>query len=276
MPFYLVTGRLGAGKSLCTVGRIKELLQRGSPVATNLNLDLAALCGPNAKTPRVVRVPDRPSVEHLQALGCGNDSYDESKNGGIFLDECWLLLSARNWADKAQQETIEWLIHSRKLGWDIYLMCPHISLIDRQVREALVEYLVECRRFDRLKIPLLSNLVETFSLGRLKLKMPRMHVAKVLYGTEYNAMVADRWWYRGDDLYKAYDTRQVFTDDPEQAPFSYLPGWHTEGRLGPRKVRGLAAKDAERRRMLALYQSGVIDLARWREYMGQIRRMPSW
>lgn len=276
MPIYIITGRLGSGKSLATVGRIRDLLAEGRPVATNLDLKLDKLCGPDAKTPRVVRLPDKPTVDHLDSLGRGNESYDETKNGGIFLDEVSQLLNARNWQDKRQQEVIDWLVHSRKKGWDVYFICQHISQVDRQVRDALVEYLVECRRFDRLKIPFLSSAVDTFTLGKVKLKLPRMHVAKVLYGTEYNAMVADRWWYRGEDLYAAYDTRQVFKEDPGQAPFSYLPGWYTEGRLRPRRVRGVSAKLEEGRRMMRLLESGVIDLSKWRQYMAEIRRMPSW
>ncbi|MRT01156.1 zonular occludens toxin [Ralstonia pickettii] len=276
MPIYIITGRLGSGKSLATVGRIRDLLAEGRPVATNLDLNLEKLCGTRAKTPRVVRLPDKPTVEHLDSLGRGNESYDETKNGGIFLDEVSQLLNARNWQDKRQQEVIDWLVHSRKKGWDVYFICQHISQVDRQVRDALVEYLVECRRFDRLKIPVVSGLVDTFTFGKVKLKLPRLHVAKVLYGTEYNAMVADRWWYRGEDLYGAYDTRQVFKENPDQAPFSYLPGWYTEGRLRPLRVRGVAAKLEEGRRMMRLLESGVIDLAKWRQYMAEIRRMPSW
>ena len=146
MPIYIITGRLGSGKSLATVGRIRDLLAEGRPVATNLDLNLEKLCGPKAKTPRVVRLPDKPTVGHLDSLGRGNESYDETKNGGIFLDEVSQLLNARNWQDKRQQDVIDWLVHSRKKGWDVYFICQHISQVDRQVRDALVEYLVERRR----------------------------------------------------------------------------------------------------------------------------------
>lgn len=276
MPIYIITGRLGSGKSLATVCRIRDLLAEGRPVATNLDLNLEKLCGPKAKTPRVVRLPDKPTVAHLDSLGRGNESYDETKNGGIFLDEVSQLLNARNWQDKRQQDVIDWLVHSRKKGWDVYFICQHISQVDRQVRDALVEYLVECRRFDRLKIPFISSAVDTFTLGKVKLKLPRMHVAKVLYGTEFNAMVADRWWYRGEDLYAAYDTRQVFREDASQAPYSYLPGWYTHGRLQPQKVRGIEAKLNERRKILKLREAGIITQEQWREWSNFISRCPSW
>ena len=91
------------------MGRIRDLLAEGRAVATNLDLDLEKLCGPKAKTPRVVRLPDKPTVAHLDSLGRGNESYDETKNGGIFLDEVSQLLNARNWQDKRQQDVIDWL-----------------------------------------------------------------------------------------------------------------------------------------------------------------------
>lgn len=270
MPIYLITGKLGAGKGVSAVGRMRDLLVEGRRVATNIDLRLEHLVGPLAKTPRVVRLPDKPRVEHLEMIGQGNDSYDEAKNGAIVLDEMSTILNARNWQDKRQRQLIDWLVHSRKKGWDVYFICQNIVQIDREVREALVEYLVECRRLDRLKIPFVSGFLDTLSLGRIKLKLPKLHIAKVLYGTEFNAPTADRWVTRGTDVYQAYDTRQVFAENPDQAPFSYLPPWLTHGRLMPQKVKGAAAQWEEKRRITRLQREGVITFDQWREWMRKV------
>ncbi|WP_375199115.1 zonular occludens toxin domain-containing protein [Cupriavidus metallidurans] len=270
MAIYMITGRLGSGKSLCAVGRIRDAVIEGRRVATNLDLNLDKLLNRDARQSRVIRLPDKPSVSHLDCIGRGNESYDETKNGIIVLDELAALLNARNWQDSKQQALITWLIHSRKKGWDVYFICQHESQADRQVRDALVEYLVTCRRLDRLGIPFVSRLVETVSLGKFKPRLPRLHMAIVKYGTDYNSVVAERWFYRANDLFDAYDTRQVFEDRDDQAPFSYLPPWYTVGRLGPQKVRGIKAQMAERRRLTELQRQGTITFDQWREYMRMV------
>ena len=45
MAVYVVTGKLGAGKTLVAVGKIKDKLNQGCKVATNLDLNLDKLIG---------------------------------------------------------------------------------------------------------------------------------------------------------------------------------------------------------------------------------------
>jgi hypothetical protein len=139
-------------------------------------------------------------------------------------------LNARQWADKERQRVIDWLIHSRKRGWDVMFICQAIGQVDKQVRESLVEYLVVCRRMDRMKIPLLGGLIRFCSGGLVSGHMPRVHMAAVRYGTAPDAILADRWVYMGRDLYPAYDTRQIFRDDYDNGPYSLLSPWHLVGR----------------------------------------------
>ena len=176
-----------------------------------------------------MRLPDKPTVADLEALGSGNDEMDETKNGLIVLDELASWLNSRTFNDKSRMPVIDWLLHSRKFGWDVFFICQHLEQIDKQIRTALVEYLVVCRRLDRLKVPFVGKLLSQATGGLWAGNMPKVHVATVRYGTEHQAIVADRWWYRAHDLYPAYDTRQVFRDDAEQGAFSYLPPWHLVG-----------------------------------------------
>lgn len=240
MSVYLIAGRLGSGKSLSAVGRIRDALRAGRRVATNLNLDLAAL-GFDAKRVDCVRLPDKPTGDELKALGQGNDSYDESKNGLLVLDELASWLNARSWGDKDRQGVLDFFIHSRKLGWDVYLIAQSLGQLDKQVRDALVEYHVVCRRLDRLNVPFVAGLVRGLSFGKLSGHLPRVHIGFVRYGTDRDSILVERWIYRGVELFKGYDTRQRFMSrdlveklgtGPEPnyglvvAPFSYwLPGW---------------------------------------------------
>ena len=242
MAIYLISGKLGSGKTLSSVGVIREALLSGRKVATNLDLHLDKLLPSSRGRPRrsdgtsavhqpvqAVRIPDKPGVEDLELLGSGNDSMDETKNGVIVLDELAAWLNSRTFNDKSRAPVIDWLIHSRKFGWDVYFICQHIEQIDKQVRTSLVEYLVTCRRLDRIKIPFIGKLIQSLSAGYLSGNLPKIHVAVVKYGTEQHAPIADRWIYQAKDLHAAYNTRQVFTDSYASGTYSYLTPWHLEG-----------------------------------------------
>jgi hypothetical protein len=227
MSTYVLTGKLGTGKTKSAVRIIQMALAKGLKVASNLDLNLDKLMGPNNKR-TVIRIPDKPTVADLECIGIGNDSYDEEKNGVIILDELGSWLNARTFADKTRQAVIDWLIHSRKKGWHVYFICQNISQIDKQVRESLVEFVVRCSRLDRIKIPFVGwvlNIVND-DWGYL----PRFHVATVRMGASHDGMIADRWYYQGDDLHAAYDTRQIFRDNYDHGAHSLLSAWHLYGR----------------------------------------------
>ena len=205
---FLVTGKLGSGKSLATVGKIRDYLSHGRMVATNLDLKLENFGNPWATKTRVIRLPDKPIVDDLEALPEPYEGeYDESKTGLIVLDECGTWLNTRGFTDKSRQPFINKLLHIRKAGWDVMFIIQHIEMVDKQVREGLGEQIVTCRRADRLSIPIITPIS---SLAGVPVRPPRIHVAEVKYGTHANAPRIDRWVYKGTDLYDCYDTRQVF------------------------------------------------------------------
>lgn len=228
MAVYVVQGKLGTGKTKFAVGKLREALLAGKRTATNLNIQMDELV-PSMNRGVVVRVPDKPTAEQLDMIGHGNpDSYDEDKNGVMVLDELGSWLNSRQFQDKNRAALIDWLIHARKKGWDVYLIVQHADMIDKQVRIALAEYMIKCIRADKIRIPIVGQFLG--SKGRL----PRMHIAKISL-SDVPGVTIDQEWFRGDYLHAAYDTRQIFKDDPEGAPFSYLSAWHLKGRFEPRK-----------------------------------------
>jgi hypothetical protein len=216
MADYLVTGKKGNGKSLVVVGRIRDALRQGRVVATNLDLDLVAMLGPYHRTARVIRLPDKPERADLDAIGSGNAEVDERRNGLLVLDELATWMNARSYSDKGRQAVLEWFVHSRKLGWDTYVIAQGPAQIDKQMRETQCEYHVICRRMDKIKLA--------------GVKLPRVHVAFVRYGMDRDSIVSERWVYRGTDLFACYDTRQRFREDCGHGPYSLLPPWHLDGR----------------------------------------------
>ncbi|MBT2771157.1 assembly protein [Halomonas sp. ISL-60] len=229
MAVYVVTGKLGAGKTLVAVGKIKDKLNQGCKVATNLDLNLDKLIGEKAKQTRCYRIPDKPVLADLESIGTGTDDYDESKNGLLVLDECGTWFNARSWNDKSRQDVINWFLHARKLGWDIIFLIQDLSIMDKQARVALAEHVVYCRRLDRVSVPFVGALYSMF-VGS-KMPMPKVHLGIVKYGDSPTSMVVERWTYTGRALYPAYDTKQAFSDHYAHGTYSVLPPWLTHGRL---------------------------------------------
>lgn len=236
MSVYIVTGKLGNGKTLVTVGRIRDALRSGCRVATNLDLNLVAMFGRTAKKIDLVRIPDKPSVDDLNALGQGYiGAYDESKFGLIVLDECGTWFNSRNWQDKARKAVNDWFLHARKLRWHIYLIIQDIALLDSQARDALAEFIVFCRRLDNLRIPVIAPIIKTFT--GFNPRLPRIHRAKVTYA---DGLVSDVWTYRGNDLFSCYKTDQLFLHEYPHAVHSVLTPWHTHGRYAvPMNMRNI-------------------------------------
>jgi hypothetical protein len=238
MSDYLVHGKKGNGKSLVVVGRIRDALLAGKKVATNLDLYLEKLLPPGLKNVRCYRLPDHPTIKDLEAVGEGSPDVNEDTYGLLVLDETAAMLNARSFADKGRQALLDFYVHSRKLGWDSYFICQNPTQIDKQVREALVELSVSCKRLDKARIPFIGSL--TKMLFGYEVRFPKIHVATVRYGMDQTALVSDRWTYRGHDLYDAYDTRQVFNPNYSDGLFSYLSPWHLKGRYMAKLPRRLS------------------------------------
>lgn len=215
---YIVTGKLGAGKSLVTVQRMIDYAAEGLKIAANFPVDFGPICMKDdsklAATSVTVLSPI-PTSSQLHALGKGGPF--EDKAGLLVLDECAQFLNSRTWQGEDRQNMINWLLHARKLCWDVILVVQHERMLDKQVRDALAEYLVVVKRTDRLKIPFMP------------IPMPRFHVGTVRYGLEPNAMVADRWITRGDLPMQCYNTSEIFDgDQPAYTKLSHatLKRWY--------------------------------------------------
>ncbi|MEC4749806.1 zonular occludens toxin domain-containing protein [Methylomicrobium sp. Wu6] len=230
MPGWIIQGVRGEGKSLCAVGKAKEYLSRGCPVATNLDLYLDKLL-PKSNDTIAYRLPDRPRASDFYALPPAFDPKykGEDKNGLIILDELALWMNSRKWKDGGRLEIIEWLLVSRKYHWDLILLCQDHEIIDNQLKTTCCDYLVQASRTDRKKIPFIAPLLDFVGIDSFR---PKVHVYDVYYGLSALDSPVDRWTYEGSDLYAGYDTNQLFTPGFEvmgkysldmRAIYTYLP-----------------------------------------------------
>jgi len=231
MAIYVFTGKLGSGKTLCAVGRIQDYLLQNKKVATNIDLELSNLIGYQSKKCQVFRIPDRPIIEDLEAIGLGyeGDYQGEDNNGLIVLDECAQFLNTRNFQDKERKKIVEWFVHARKKRWDVVFIIQHLNALDKQFRDMFAEHIVYCNRMDRLRLPFgIRHIAQMLGFTG---NLPKVHRALVMYGTGPNAMKVDSWVYTGHTLYDAFATEQGFNAEHEGGIYQLIPPWYTHGRF---------------------------------------------
>lgn len=232
MPVYSVEGKLGTGKTKFCVWMAQQALLEGRRVASNVDLYLDKLV-PH-KRASYVRLPDKPKAFDLKSAGHGNpDSYDEDRNGVMILDELGTWLNARSFQDKDRAPMLDWLIHARKFGWDVFLIVQDANMIDKQVRESLIEYQCRCFRGDKIKIPYIGGFLS--AIHKPWGYLPKFHLVTARVGYGPGAVVAERWMYKGTDLHAAYDTRQEYRSDYDHGAYSQ---WHNP----PARLPGFIAR----------------------------------
>ncbi len=244
MTGWIIQGVRGEGKSLCAVGKAREYLERGCPVATNLDLFLDKLVDKDNDS-IVYRLPDKPRIQDFELLppAYDPDYGGEDKNGLIILDELGTWLNSRSWNDKTRAAILNWLFLSRKLHWDLILLSQDHEMIDTQARTTLCDYLVQASRLDRQKIPYLAPILEFIGFNAF---FPKVHIYYVFYGLSTQSKPVETWRFTGKDLYDAYNTNQRFFDGIElvgdklvdmRATYTLLPASYLSGHYYTNKLR---------------------------------------
>lgn len=238
MTVWFVTGGLGSGKGLAAIGKIREYALNGNRIAGNLDVYLEHLCSNVNSKVSYTRVPDRPTAFDLDALGPGKpeEDYNEENNGLLVLDELVTWFNSRTWNDKRRGELIDWFVHARKKGWDIMFIQQSIEAVDKQLIDTLMGNHVPMSDLSQINVPILGRAWKHYSPKNKPLKLPKIHIGTVWY---LNKVKADRWTFRAKDLYKAYDTKQIFTETNEFTTHSQLSRWHLEGRYTTAKKKAL-------------------------------------
>ena len=231
MAVYWVVGTLGQGKGLFAVARIVGALLQGRRVATNMDIypekGLPAL----HNLGELVRIPDKPSVMDLEAIGKGQEGRNTKSNGLLVLDELGTWFNSRSWNEPGRQQLINYFLHVRKRRWDVYLLVQDIELVDKQLRDSLCDYVVYLTNFEGLPIPVVGWVGKV--LRGKPFVLPRFHQATIRLKDDRRGLVMDRFRFRGSQYYQVYDTEQVFKSDSSQAAYCVLRPWHTLGRYLP-------------------------------------------
>jgi hypothetical protein len=209
----VVTGKLGSGKSLYSIAEAWKYYKDGRRIVTNFPIDFSTRAHTKKSLKNSIQVlPDLPTPQDLHGLGVGGS--DEHNSGLLIIDEAARWLNSRDWGDKNRKEVIDWLLHSRKLGWDVMLIVQTHEMLDKQVRSGLMEYHTVCRRLDRVRV--------------MGIRLPHIHLATTYYGLKTESSnsppKADKLWYRPKEWGIYYDTRSLFKTS--NVTYSMLSRWH--------------------------------------------------
>jgi hypothetical protein len=229
MSDYAITGKKGSGKTLFAVGVVRDALLAGKTVATNLDIYLDNLLPPTHRA-TFLRLPDKPTAADFELIGRGQAGCVEEDNGVLLLDETSTFFNSRAFGDKERQPLLDWLVHSRKLGWDVYYICQGLEQIDKQLRTTMIEYHVGVKKTDKWPIPIITPLA---SLIGLNVRFPRMHIGIIKHGVDKDSLTVDRKFYRAKEFYSAYDTQQLFMErnHPKACGLhTVLSAYHIKGR----------------------------------------------
>lgn len=227
---YFITGPVGASKTSTMVNLIVGYLNEGRPVATNIDLfpEHMPLNELGRKTP-IIRIPEEPRPSDLDALGFAypkGEGYDESRNGGLFVDETAFFLNSREWQKKDRQELINWFRLVRKRGWNAFLAVQDMDSVDKQIINSLCRSVGWCYTSDNFLKGGGGNILLSLILLPLRavakayikwvLRVPRIHMCTFYGGKSVSSGVKqDTVMAKGMWLYKSYDTKQEFHDGTE-------------------------------------------------------------
>lgn len=238
----VITGKLGQGKGIAAAYFARIYYRRGLRVAANFPF-FPQYMDEKSDNPLTI-IPADPRPEDLKALGRGCPENEKIQFGALFLDECASWLNSRQFAKKDRLEFIDWLIHSRKLGWDVYLIAQSEDMIDTQIIKAMGGKVIRCKRLDELRIPLITSLYEMFNPGKTGMAsgkkglLPHMVTIStwdidVLNSGGRKKRPENKITVRAQDYYRMYDTNFIFSNAPEilngrsvdmRAVYTLLPG----------------------------------------------------
>jgi len=211
-------GSRGSGKSKYSVERMQNRLKSGRAVATNLDLFLDKLLPDNPKA-HYVRLPDFPRSSDLLLLDnaypeLDHDdpkTYNDDKFGCVVLDELLTSFNSRTWNDPDRVEVVNWIVQSRKYGWDLCLIGQSIDGVDKQIKETVIDELYSFRSSQNMFGGVFWNLF--FKPWWTKV-VPKFHIC-----TRYDGRKKDKNQkiggdhFRRNDLHDCYKTGQQFKKD---------------------------------------------------------------
>jgi len=260
---YVVTGTRGSGKGAFSVASIKDALANQNRIATNMLLFMHEL-GDDETHYDVTRLPDFPTGDHLYQLGKAYDfdpnkpeTINTDKEGLLLLDEASLYLNSARAKDF--DSLVKYLVLSRKLGWNILIICQNKDQLQDTIYKSLADKLIVCRDNVNFRVPYLSKLLENLGLQSL---IKDSHSAFVFSGRSELDALEKEIKFKNRPHRLCYSTAQLFSDQTEylgnsfvdmRANYTYLPLLYLSGNYYIQKLNNL------KQSIITTYQEKEID-----------------
>lgn len=204
----LVTGKIGSGKTLHSLGLIVVHLSKGLTVYTNIALDFDEIAKLVARRYRKILVPAQLVYVDL----VGNPSWQEQiiwgQPGAHVLcvwDEIHLFFNARDWAktQKFHASMLSFLSQSRKACVDVIFIAQVSTTLEKQFR-VQCEWEFYCRNLKDIPIPFFGAL-------------PINRMLLVQKDNESDKAISRKVLPYDRGLYPCYDTRSFLDAEMREA-----------------------------------------------------------
>lgn len=197
----VVSGRIGAGKSLHVVRLIRSHLYRGGVVCTNIALDVSTIAKSLQRALRPWQVVSISEQTDPKLIPIGDKRGHGRRKVMVVLDE------ALNWFQSTQGKDVrksvwgEWLRQSDKLGQQVYFIAQNFERTAKWIRE-LSQVSVEIVPLGDLKFLFVRLRWLLPPVRRLYLAVSRDVRTGSLLGTSCHSYTSDIW--------RLYDTSATF------------------------------------------------------------------
>lgn len=193
----LLTGTPGSGKSLHMAKEIYWHVRMKRLVVANfeINRDLFKDASSFLYVP-----PEKMTPETMELISKEYFSTHDFKEGAIsfYWDEAQIDLNSRTW--KKNERWIPFFTQHRKLGYNVYMVCQHHEMLDKQVR-TIIEY--ECNHRKVNNVGLFGKVVNLIALGH-----PVVCGVTRWYGQRMR--LSSEFFLGTKKYYRLYDTYKIF------------------------------------------------------------------
>lgn len=197
---FLYSGTPGSGKSIHQAMQIYYAVKFGRPVIANFEIDRSMFR--NGARTFICKENDELTPEYLEefARQYFADRKFKEQEIQLYIDECSLMFSAREWNGKDRKAWIRFFQLHRKLGYNVYLVSQMDTMIDKNIR-GLVEYEVKHRKLNN--VGWVGKLASLVFLGH-----PVICCVTYWYGQKMR--ISSEFILGRRRYYRLYDTFKVF------------------------------------------------------------------
>ena len=197
----VVSGRIGAGKSLHMVWLIRRAVEQGNCVRTNIYLDYKQVGRSIGRRLRPWQIGPVSEDDDPKSIPIGDRRGHGSRRTLVVLDEALNWFQSTQGKDERKKPWGEWLRQSDKLGQDVFFIAQNFERTAKWIRE-LAQVSIEIVPFGDLKFLFLRLRWIFPPVRRLYLAISRDVRTGQLLGTRCRAYTSDIW--------RLYDTSATF------------------------------------------------------------------